>query len=214
MAGTRWLQSRLRFVLVIVPGISAAILAIAFAVKDDQARLDHPAITLSAQATFAYWLLGTALLFRNHRHEVQPLARLVWSAGLALLLLHITIAFWRGHAWSHDAAVEHVAEVGGYGTGIFVNYLFALVWFLDVIWMWCSKQSVSTRSHTLKLAAHGFLAFVMFNATVVYGPSPNRYFYALAWLALAFSCWSFQERTSLEIEPPPGEQKETKAERE
>ena len=48
------------------------------------------------------------------------------AAWLAELCVHVAVAFHLGHGWSHAAALNTPATVGGYGDGIFVNYAFVL----------------------------------------------------------------------------------------
>ncbi|MDY3554710.1 hypothetical protein R5W24_003839 [Gemmata sp. JC717] len=100
--------------------------------------------------------------------------RALWTLGCALLLVHIAVAFHVGHGWSHAAAWEHTRQVGGYGDGVFVNYVFALVWVVDVVWAWVAFDSYLRRPHRLTWAVHGFFLFVIFNAAVVFGGWVSR----------------------------------------
>lgn len=110
---------------------------------------------------------------------------LVWSAGCLLFLAHVACAFEFQHDWSHAAAYAHTekrtAEVTGWswGGGLYFNYLTALLWPLDaaVCWHWARARWVPPRAY--RLAVGGFLAFMMVNATVVFGAPFWR------WLAAA-----------------------------
>lgn len=77
-----------------------------------------------------------------------------------------------GHGWSHAAAYRHTAEAGGFGAGVYVNYLFAAVWLADAAWMWAAPTAYRHRPRWVGVAVHGFLAFIVFNATVVFGTTP------------------------------------------
>jgi hypothetical protein len=119
-----------------------------------------------------FWCFGWPIAFA--KREGFLVARIIWALGSLLLLLHIAVAFHLGHDWSHEAAWEHTRQVGGYGDGIFVNYAFALVWLADAAWAWVSVRSYLTRPRWLHWTIHGFLAFVVFNAAVVFGSLQSR----------------------------------------
>jgi hypothetical protein len=104
------------------------------------------------------------------------------------MLLHIAVAFHAVHGWSYEEAYRHTAEVGGVGEGVYVNYLFVAVWLADVLWMWVAPDGYRRRPQWISLAVHGFLAFIVLNATVVFGTNPYArsvavlFFAALVWL--------------------------------
>ncbi|HEV8004305.1 MAG TPA: hypothetical protein VGP63_30860 [Planctomycetaceae bacterium] len=104
-------------------------------------------------------------------------ARWAWTLGCAVYLVHVAFAFQFLHHWSHAAAVEHAAhrtlEVVGFefGAGIYVNYLFTLLWVADVVLWWrrsLAGRSMSPYSYWVVQAIFGFM---MFNATIVFGPA-------------------------------------------
>ena len=162
---------------------TAACLAVALA--DPVRDLRHPAVTGSAAVTVGWMLLAwAAMAVRTDR-----VARGLWTLGLAALGVHLVLAFWLAHGWSHAAAVEHVREVGGSGAGIVVNYLFALVWAADVVWWWAAPAGHARRPRWVGALLHGFLAFVVVNATVVFGPAERRVAYALALGLVAAFAW-------------------------
>jgi hypothetical protein len=133
---------------------------------------------------------GPVLLFRKPgggRSEwrmIQVIARCSWVFGCTLCLLHIAIAFHLGHGWSHEAAWEHTRRLGGYGDGIYVNYAFALVWLVDAIWLCVACESYFARARWLSWTIHGFLAFVVINAAVVFGSWQSRELFATGALVL------------------------------
>jgi hypothetical protein len=112
-------------------------------------------------------------------------ARWTWTGGFAVLLLHVVCAFHFYHDWSHEAAyratARQTAAVTGlvWGGGLYVNYLFVLVWGADVCWWWCRPGGYQGRCRCIEWTVQGFLAFILFNATVVFGAGPAR------WLGLA-----------------------------
>jgi hypothetical protein len=148
---------------------------VALAIRDPGPELRHPAVVGSAIATVAWMLLAWLGMLTG-----ATFARLAWTLGVATLGVHFVIAFGVGHGWSHAAAVEHVRQVGGYGEGIAVNYLFAVVWLADVAWWWVDADGRQRRPRWVSWTVHGLLAFVVLNATVVFGPAERRWWYAAA----------------------------------
>jgi hypothetical protein len=101
-------------------------------------------------------------------------------AGLVLLLVHIALAYAIRHGWSHDAAVhataQQTAAVYGldWGGGIYVNYLFALVWALDA-WQWSvSPAAAAARPPAIRWALRTFYAVIIVNGAVIFVPASRR----------------------------------------
>ncbi len=134
-------------------------------------------------------------------------ARLAWTGGCFAFLLHIACAFQFYHHWSHAAAYEtttrQTAEVIGldWGGGLYANYVFALVWTADACWWWLRPKSYQARPRIVEGAAQGFLGFIAFNSTVVFGQGAIRYFGLVACLLLAVLCWYMKRRTSVSSQP-------------
>lgn len=119
-------------------------------------------------------------------------ARLAWTAGCAAFVLHVVCAFHYYHGWSHAAAyaatAEGTAQVVGlaWGGGLFANYLFTLVWAADVGWWWGGGLGrYERRPRPVEWGVQGFLGFMAFNATVVFGRGPARRFGLACCLLLA-----------------------------
>jgi hypothetical protein len=112
-------------------------------------------------------------------------ARLWWTIGCLACWAHIGAAMHFVHHWDHAAVYADTArqtrEVVGldWGGGVYVNYLFALTWLADVAWWWLARLSRATRGSWLSWLLHGFLAFILFNATIVFKDG------ALRWAAIA-----------------------------
>ena len=96
------------------------------------------------------------------------LARCCWTLAWAAYLVHLAMAFHHYHHWSHADAVRHTRDVSGVGEGIYVSHAFTAVWTADVLWWWLRPTSYATRSAWIDWALHGFMVFIIFNATVVY----------------------------------------------
>jgi hypothetical protein len=96
------------------------------------------------------------------------IARLCWLLALLAYLVHVAVAFQYAHHWSHAEAMRHVEEVSGFGPGIFVSYLFTLVWTADAIWWLLRPGDYARRPAWIDWTLHGFMAFIIFNAAIVY----------------------------------------------
>lgn len=103
-------------------------------------------------------------------------ARSSWTAGAILNLLHALSAFTLIHGWSQAVAMEHTAEqtqsvIGiSAGYGLYVNYAFTLLWIADAVIWWSVGINWPYRSRARFWATHLVFAFIVFNATVVFGP--------------------------------------------
>jgi hypothetical protein len=111
--------------------------------------------------------------------------RWTWTTGLAAYLLHVAAAFSLHHHWSHDAALRDTARQTNAmfgvdsGFGLYFNYAFTAIWLADVAWMWLRPDSYRKRASWLAVSIHAFMAFMFFNATVVFASGWTR------WLGLA-----------------------------
>jgi len=125
---------------------------------------------------------SAAILLTSSRepHRLKA-ARGASTFGCALLLAHIGCAFHFHHGWSHTAAyldtARQTAQIArmNFGGGVFVNYLFALAWLGDLLWWWLSPASYQSRRRMVTAMWHGFVIFMTFNATVVFGSGPARW---------------------------------------
>ncbi len=118
------------------------------------------------------------------------LARWCWALAWVTYAVHVGMAFHYYHHWSHADAVRHTREVSGVGVGVYVSYLFSLLWALDVAWWWLRPAAYAARPRWLDGLLHGFMAFIVFCGTVVYESGPIRWagcvlFAGLALLLLA-----------------------------
>ena len=117
-------------------------------------------------------------------------ARALWTVALAAYLVHVVRAFDAVHGWSHARAfadtARQTAELFGVssGAGLWLNYLFTVVWCGDVAWWWAAPRGYVARPIGCTAAIHAFLAFLFFNATVVFGRGFSRWFGVSATIAL------------------------------
>jgi hypothetical protein len=109
-------------------------------------------------------------------------SRLGWTVGCVAYLLHVASAFDYYHQWSHTAAyaatAQRTEEVVGWdwGGGLYINYLFTLVWLADVGWWWTDMRGYLARSRLIEWTVQGFMGFIAFNATVVFATGFSRWF--------------------------------------
>ena len=136
---------------------------------------------LTVWLALAAYAGATAFIVRSP----SPRARWLWTLGCALSLAHVLCAFGFFHHWSHAAAYHETArqtrELIGWdwGGGLFVNYLFTVVWFADVLWWWLAPAGHAHRSPAVTVLIHGFFFFMVFNGTVVFGHGPVRWYGAV-----------------------------------
>ena len=165
-----------------------------------EARMDpaqnvrHPAILDTAYFAFALWAGAVLMQLQSSPAEWQAraaafrVARAAWVSGLAVYLVHVGLAFHLAHAWSHTRAFDHVEASSGFGPGIFVSYAFTLAWSIDgMVWL-TAPELYARRPKWVALALHGTMAFIAFNATVVYAQSPLRWVAAAVFALLLGQC--------------------------
>lgn len=174
-------------VLFVLPGLLLGCAAFGFSEPSGH-NIADARIGVSALIAVVFWCLGWPLAIADYSDRLFP--RLFWTLGGVASLVHIAIAFHLGHGWSHSAAWEHTRQVGGYGDGIFVNYAFALVWLADGVWVWASPRSYFARPRWLNGAIHGFLAFVVLNAAVVFGGWQSRVVFVVSFSGVAWLLWT------------------------
>ena len=135
----------------------------------------HPLTLWLARACVVLYALAL-LIYVCDLDSTSPrfkLWRVVWSAACLFLIVHVLSAFHLEHGWSHAAAIRHTAEQTARVTGIdwsgglYFNYAFVIMWGLDVGNLWRSPPSGrSILRRTTDLAC----LFMIFNATIVFGP--------------------------------------------
>ncbi|MDA1050287.1 MAG: hypothetical protein O3C40_07380 [Planctomycetota bacterium] len=103
-------------------------------------------------------------------------SRWIWTIGCAMFLTHVVCAFEFVHDWSHERALVHTAAqtealIGiRWGGGLFLNYAFTALWLADTFAWWVGDASTHNRRRGYFWTLHGIFAFMVVNATVVFGP--------------------------------------------
>ena len=141
---------------------------------------------------------GVALLALSRgKHRWERAARLVWTIACISLFAHVACAFHFYHEWSQDSAhretARQTAEVFGlnWGGGLYINYALMAGWVADVVWWWRGLGVYRRRPKALAAAWQGFLIFMFFNATVVFGAGPLRFIGLFLCLALCALWWHY-----------------------
>jgi len=137
-----------------------------------------------------YAIAVALLLLRRER-----LGRGAWTAGCAIFLVHVAFAFQFYHHWSNAEAYAATARQSGVGWGLYFNYAFAIVWVADVLW-WGRP-----RASWIGVLIHSFLAFMFFNATVVFGKGWVRWAGVAATGVLIAIYGISKRRTSITLVP-------------
>ncbi|HEY7312912.1 MAG TPA: hypothetical protein VH643_26345 [Gemmataceae bacterium] len=151
----------------------------------------------TVRLALALYALGLVLRWsaRGRRSRLAA-ARLAWSAGCLAFLLHVLYAFQFYHHWSHADAyavtAQRTAAVVGWdwGGGVYANYAFAVVWLADVVWWWRGLTSYAARPRSVEWSVQAFLAFMVFNAAVVFAEGVTRWVSLIVCLVLlTFRGW-------------------------
>lgn len=153
-----------------------------------------------AVACYVIRYLADAGFGAGSRRTRTRTARLFWTSGCVLYLAHVVCAFAFFHGWSHRQAYAHTAAqtkavIGwDWGGGLYVNYLFTLLWVVDVLLWWRRGDSDGIRPRIVQRAVDLFMAFVVFNATVVFGPPIWKWIAAGVLPAAALLFWRRRSR--------------------
>ncbi len=128
-------------------------------------------IRLSMLCFFAS-LIAWSGPFDTRRFE-RPM-RVVWTIGFVLLVFHVASAFHFHHNWSHLRALEETARetrqmIGfDFGSGVYFNYLFTVIWGFDVAGMWMIPLALERRLSQIRLVWMTYLMFIAFCGTAVF----------------------------------------------
>lgn len=141
----------------------------------------------------------------------EPGAAAWWlkAAGGAFFLGHMVGAFNYFYGWSHAAAYADTArqtkEFSGWdsGSGLYLNYLFALVWMIELICSRLRPANHSTRSSAMAWAMRTFILFMIFNGAFVFVRGHLRWFGLLLCMILV-GCWWPRPTQRPEARPAPG----------
>jgi hypothetical protein len=126
-------------------------------------------------AMMYYGLAAGAWILR--RIEV---ARWAWIAGAFFFAVHTVSAFQFVFHWSHSEAWMETARrsnaMSGFdsGFGLWLNYLFAMLWLGDAGLLWLAPLRHARLPRWFGLSMHGFLLFMVVNGAIVFAHGPMR----------------------------------------
>jgi hypothetical protein len=133
------------------------------------------AAVLAIHISSALYAAAVALWLLRERPGFARIARACWAAACGLFVTHVALAFHFYHGWSHADALKETArraaEATGSstGNGIYLNYLMILIWSADAVWWLLRPAAYESRPRAIEGVVHAFLAFMFFNAVVVFG---------------------------------------------
>lgn len=146
----------------------------------------HDVIVWTARLSVAFYVTSVWLYLGISRTDKPESSRFrfCWAAAWGWCVIHVLCAFHFQHHWNHSAALKHTAEMTArvvgwnWSGGLYINYVFLIVWALDIIRLHRRKsklsddarQSVARQADVRSWAMQWIAAFMMFNATVVFGP--------------------------------------------
>ena len=113
-------------------------------------------------------------------------SRWAWALGAVLMVVHSVSAFVTFYNGSHDVArmetMRQTAALTGleFSGGIYINYVFLLVWLADAAWWVAAPASYAQRSGALSFAIRGFIFFIIVNGAVVFADGWARVLGVLA----------------------------------
>ena len=132
----------------------------------------HDVILWTVRVSVAFYAISVWLAFSD-RHTTSRVAsafRFCWTASWLWCVIHVLCAFHFQHHWDHTAALKHTSEMTHrvvgihWSGGLYINYVFLTVWAADIVRLF--RHPAVGSSRLIQWVA----AFMMFNATVVFGP--------------------------------------------
>ena len=115
-----------------------------------------------------------ARLVCDLRGSDPRVARWWWTVGCLWFIAHVVAAFHFQHGWNHAAAFDftamRTAEMTGWksGVGLYVNEAFLGLWMADTCLWWKNLNWPDNR--LCYWTVQGLFAFLMFQATAIFGP--------------------------------------------
>ena len=153
-------------------------------------------ISLTAFISFAAYIRALTQFGNTNRTDFFNGS---WMLGYMAFVIHFVSAFHYKYEWNHAKALELTAkqtfEITGLQTGIglYFNYFFTLIWLSDLLWLKLFNQSYKNRHPWICYSIHGFMAFMWFNATVIFGSFTGQLIGIFAFLGLVIF-WIYRKK--------------------
>ena len=135
-----------------------------------------PLVLWTARVAALAWLCSWVVRLSDRASRPQRLSLVLTTAGCLVYLVHVVAAFALVHDWRHAQAWEQTARetraVTGidWGGGVWFNYAFTLLWPVNVARWWWEWLCGRRWPRWAAIAMETFLAFIIVNATIVFGP--------------------------------------------
>jgi hypothetical protein len=116
------------------------------------------------------------------------------TLGCGFFIAHVILAFDVHYSWSHATAYAETAAqtetLTGWrwGGGLFLNYLFGVIWIIEVCWWWWAPTSYAGRARRVELTMRAVFLFMIVNGAVVFVDGPQRWL-GVAVVATLLSAW-------------------------
>jgi hypothetical protein len=149
--------------------------------------------------SLAWYAIALVLMMHLGRDDwrcatvLGRVARWCWTWAIATFLVHLAMAFHFYHGWSHAHAFEHTRQTSGVGEGLYVSYLFTLLWIADALWWHVRPEAYATRPARLGVGLHAFMLFIVFNGMIVFESGAIRWAGVAMFIALALA-WKLATR--------------------
>jgi hypothetical protein len=143
--------------------------------------------------SLVWYAVGLVLMMHLGRNDwrcatvLGRVARWCWTWGIATFLVHLAMAFHFYHGWSHAHAFEQTRQASGVGEGLYVSYLFTLLWIIDALWWRVRPDAYAARPTRIDIALHAFMLFIVFNGMIVFESGAIRWAGVAMFVALAIA---------------------------
>lgn len=131
-----------------------------------------------------YWTIWLSLV-SFAAGELGKARRLWWAwsasaTGAILLTMHILLAMAVRHGWSHAAALDATARQTGavvglnWGGGVYVNYLFAAVWIVELFAWRQWPAGYDSRPGWMKWSLRAFYLVIIVSGAIIFAAGWRR----------------------------------------
>jgi hypothetical protein len=149
--------------------------------------MTHVAVFWTIAAAMIAWALADCCRLA----AVQlHLARVVWTAGAAAMVVHAAAAYALLYDGRQDVALAAVARQTAAsagvstGAGLYVNCAFIAIWIADAAWWWTVPPAKAVLVGPWPWARFAFFLFMVVNGTVVFADGWMRWLGVVAVIAV------------------------------